>query len=77
MKRLLLCAALLLVGCEEVTTLEPLSPTTFEAVSQGTMLDLAASPGFADERGGGVFIDLAGRVVRVRGNGDRGVLEYR
>ena len=75
MKRLLLCAAFLLVGCEEVTTLEPLSPTTFEAVSQGTMLDLAASPGFADERGGGVFIDLAGRVVRVRGNGDRGVLE--
>ncbi|MDP2269357.1 MAG: hypothetical protein Q8N23_00215 [Archangium sp.] len=75
MIRLLLCAALLLVGCEEATTLEPLAPTTFDAVSQATMLDLAASPGFADERGGGVFIDLAGRVVRVRGNGDRGVLE--
>lgn len=75
MKRSLLCVALLVVGCEEVTTLEPLSPSSFDAVAQTTMLDLAASPGFADERGGGVFIDLAGRVVRVRANGERGVLE--
>lgn len=66
---------LLGVGCAEVTTLEPLSPSSFEVVSQGTMLDLSATPAFADERGGGVFIDLAGRVVRVRPNGERGVLE--
>jgi hypothetical protein len=76
MRRLLLpCVALLMVGCEEPTTLEPLSPASFDAVAQATMLDLSAAPGFADERGGGVFIDLAGRVVRVRANGERGVLE--
>lgn len=75
MIRRLLPVALLLVGCEEVTTLEPLSPSSFDAVAQATMLELSASPGFADERGGGVFIDLAGRVVRVRANGERGVLE--
>lgn len=75
MRPLLFGLALLAVGCEEVTTLEPLSPSSFDAVAQATMLDLSASPAFADERGGGVFIDLAGRVVRVRANGERGVLE--
>lgn len=64
-----------LFACEEVTTLEPLSPSSFDVVTQGTPLELAATPAFADERGGGVFVDLAGRVVRVRANGDRGVLE--
>lgn len=64
-----------LLGCEEVTTLEPLNPGAFDAVSQTTMLELSAAPAFADERGGGVFVDLAGRVVRVRANGDRGVIE--
>jgi len=67
--------AVLTAGCEELTTLEPLAPGSFDVVSQATMLELSATPGFADERGGGVFIDLAGRVVRVRGNGERGVLE--
>lgn len=65
----------LLVGCGEVTTIEPLSHSSFEAVAQATMLDLAPSPAFADERGGGVFIDLAGDVVRVRANAEQGVLE--
>ncbi|MFZ5441840.1 MAG: hypothetical protein ACOZQL_17685 [Myxococcota bacterium] len=71
------CAVLLLsfTGCDEGTTLEPLSPSSFDAVSQSTDLELSASPSFADERGGGVFVDLAGRVVRVRPNGTRGVLE--
>ncbi len=67
--------ALVTLGCEEGTTLEPLNPASFDAVSQATSLELSAAPSFADERGGGVFIDLAGRVVRVRTNGDRGVLE--
>ena len=62
----LLGLALLALGCEEASTLEPFSPSSFDAVSQTIMLDLSASPGFADERGGGVFIDLAGRVVRTR-----------
>jgi hypothetical protein len=64
-----------LFGCEEATTLEPLSPASFDVVTQPTALELSAAPSFADERGGGVFIDLAGGVVRVRPNGDRGVLE--
>jgi hypothetical protein len=73
--RPLLVLSLLAVGCQEATTLEPLSPSSFDAVAQATMLELSATPAFADERGGGVFIDLAGRVVRVRANGERGVLE--
>lgn len=62
-------------GCDEGTTLEPLSPSSFDAVTADTELELAASPSFGDERGGGVFVDLAGRVVRMRPNGSRGVLE--
>ncbi len=73
--RPLLVLVLVTLGCEEGTTLEPLSPTSFDVVSQETSLQLSASPAFADERGGGVFVDLAGRVVRVRPNGARGVLE--
>lgn len=75
MIRSVLFLSLLAMGCEEATTLEPLSPGAFDVVAQSTMLELSATPAFADERGGGVFIDLAGRVVRVRGNGERGVLE--
>ncbi|MFT3710767.1 MAG: hypothetical protein QM817_24345 [Archangium sp.] len=70
-----LLSLLVVCGCEEATTLEPLNPDSFDAVSQTTMLELSAAPAFADERGGGVFVDLAGRVVRVRANGDRGVIE--
>ncbi|MBL8909950.1 MAG: hypothetical protein JNM17_04510 [Archangium sp.] len=72
---LVLSVVLVLFGCEEVTTLEPLNPDSFDAVQLTTMLELSAAPAFADERGGGVFVDLAGRVVRVRPNGDRGVIE--
>jgi hypothetical protein len=75
LRPLLFLALVPLFGCEEVTTLEPLSPASFDALSQVTPLELSASPSFADERGGGVFVDLAGRVVRVRANGARGVLE--
>lgn len=71
----LLLAVLLAGGCEEAPGVEPLSPSSFEVVAQATALQLSAAPAFADERGGGVFIDLAGRVVRVRPNGERGVLE--
>jgi hypothetical protein len=72
----LLALALLSAGCEQAPSpLEPLATSAFDAVAQATMLDLSASPSFADERGGGVFVDLAGRVVRVRPNGERGVLE--
>lgn len=72
---LLLVPALLLMGCDESTLPQKLEVGSFDAVTQVTMLDLSAAPSFADERGGGVFVDLAGRVVRVRANGERGVLE--
>ena len=75
MKRSLLVLLAVVSACEEVTTLEPLNPASFDAVTQQTMLELSAAPAFADERGGGVFVDLAGRVVRVRANGMKGVLE--
>jgi hypothetical protein len=68
-------ALVALFGCEEATTLEPLSPSSFDVVAQPTALTLSAAPSFADERGGGVFVDLTGGVVRVRPNGERGVLE--
>ena len=54
---------------------EALIATPFEAVTVQSMLDLSATPSFADERGGGTFIDLAGRVVRVRSDGTKGLLE--
>ncbi len=72
---LLLFPALLATGCDESTLPQPLTVDSFDAVTQVTMLDLSATPSFGDERGGGVFVDLAGRVVRVRANGERGVLE--
>lgn len=75
LRPLLLLLALGAMACDEVSTPEPLAPESFEPVTLGTDLDLSAAPSFADERGGGIFIDLAGRVVRVRPNGERGVLE--
>lgn len=71
----LLLVPLLLAGCDESTLPQPLVVESFDAVTQVTTLDLSAGPSFADERGGGVFVDLAGRVVRVRANSQRGVLE--
>lgn len=73
--RSLLLLALLAMGCEETFVPEPLAPEAFEPVLQTLSLQLSAAPAFGDERGGGIFVDLAGRVVRVRPNGHRGVLE--
>ncbi len=73
--RPLLLLALVATACDEGPTSEPLAADTFTPVTQATSLQLSATPSFADERGGGIFVDLAGRVVRVRPNGERGVLE--
>lgn len=73
--RPLFLLALVATACDEGTSSEPLVADSFEPVTLTTSLDLSAAPSFADERGGGIFIDLAGRVVRVRPNGERGVLE--
>lgn len=54
---------------------ETLVPSPFDSVVTESTLALAATPSFADERGGGIFVDLAGRVVRLRSNGSQGVIE--
>ncbi len=62
-------------GCDETLSPQPLDALSFTAAVAPFTQQFAASPSFADERGGGVFIDLAGRVARVRSNGNRAVLE--
>ncbi len=70
------CAtAALVLSCNQGQVSEALVAKPFDAVKVSTSLELSATPAFADERGGGVFIDLAGRVVRVRQDGTRGLLE--
>ena len=54
---------------------EAIVATPFDSVRTDAALELSATPAFADERGGGIFIDLAGRVVRVRSDGAKGLLE--
>ncbi|MEW6433306.1 MAG: hypothetical protein AB1730_17520 [Myxococcota bacterium] len=54
---------------------ETLVPRPFDGVLTESRLALSATPSFADERGGGIFVDLAGRVVRMRSNGSQGVIE--
>jgi hypothetical protein len=53
---------------------ETLAPRAVDVITFPTALPLAAAPSFADERGGGLFVGLAGQVVRVRGNGTQGEL---
>jgi hypothetical protein len=63
-----------LAACGGVIT-ETLSPAPVDVTTIASMVDLAATPAFADERGGGLFVDLAGRVVRLRLDGTRAALE--
>lgn len=61
-------------GCGGTIT-ETLTAAPVDVTTVASMVDVAATPAFADERGGGLFIDLAGRVVRLRGDGTRAALE--
>ncbi|MDX2014106.1 MAG: hypothetical protein SFW67_28165 [Myxococcaceae bacterium] len=63
-----------LAACGGVIT-ETLTAAPVDVTTIASMVDLAATPAFADERGGGLFIDLAGRVVRLRVDGTRAALE--
>lgn len=54
---------------------ETLVPTPFDATSITTPMALQAAPSFADERGGGVFLDVSGRAVRVRIDGSAYLIE--
>lgn len=60
-------------ACGGVVT-EVLSAAPEDVTSIASAIDLAATPAFADERGGGFFIDLAGRVVRLRSDGTQATL---
>lgn len=48
---------------------ETLVPTPFDVTTVSTAMALQAAPSFADERGGGVFLDVSGRAIRVRIDG--------
>lgn len=74
MHRLVVVTAALVLGCGGVIT-ESLSAAPVNVSSIASAVDVSASPAFADERGGGLFIDLAGRVVRLRLDGTRAALE--
>lgn len=67
---LALCAA-----CGGGTITETLNPTAFDALTVEAPLPLQAAPSFADERGGGIFIEPSGKVVRLRVDGTVGRLE--
>jgi hypothetical protein len=47
----------------------------FDAVTIDAPVALSTSPGFADERGGGIFVDPVGAVVRLRADGTVARLE--
>jgi hypothetical protein len=63
-----------LVACDAGVS-NTLNPEPFDAQLATSALPLSAVPSFADERGGGVFIDLAGRAVRLRYDGAQGLLQ--
>jgi hypothetical protein len=73
-KRALLGVALC-AGCGGGTVSETLNPTSFDALKVEAPVALQAAPSFADERGGGVFIDPTGKVVRLRADGTVGRIE--
>ena len=64
-----LALALAFCACNGGSVSETLFPTDFTATTQSAQAPLAAMPGFADERGGGVFIAPDGGVARVRIDG--------
>lgn len=72
--RLLVSMVLLCTACGGVIT-ETLSSIPFDVGAVSSQVNVSATPAFADERGGGLFIDLAGRVVRLRADGTRAPLE--
>jgi mono/diheme cytochrome c family protein len=53
----------------------PIEPKPLELELAEVELSLAATPGFADERGGGIFLDAQGALVRLRADGTKGRLE--
>lgn len=80
LRRAALAAAVLCVACgAEISSglgaTEFDVSTTLAVAGDATPLALAASQAFGDERGGGVFVDVAGRAVRLRIDGTLSRLE--
>jgi hypothetical protein len=73
--RLLLSCALVWIGCTGTIGETLLDPATYTPEVAEAQQALAATAGFADERGGGVFLDVEGRVVRLRLDGSLARIE--
>jgi hypothetical protein len=68
-------AGVALCACTSGTVSEVLSPVPFQVTVVSKPSTLIDAPGFADQRGGGVFVDTLGRAVRVRSDGSTQPLE--
>lgn len=73
--RMLLWTALSCFGCTGTIGDTLLEPATYTPELGEAQQALAPATGFADERGGGVFIDAEGRVVRLRLDGSLARIE--
>ncbi|QSQ20252.1 hypothetical protein JY651_34015 [Pyxidicoccus parkwayensis] len=71
----LLLAALLGACAEDSLPLDRPKPTAFHPVEVPAKAELASTPGFADQAGGGVFATASGSLVRLRLDGSLGALE--
>jgi hypothetical protein len=69
-----LLAGTLLGGCTSGKVGEALLPEPITVTVEAAPQALSATASFADERGGGLFIDLAGRTLRLRDDGSEGAL---
>ncbi|WP_163990387.1 hypothetical protein [Pyxidicoccus caerfyrddinensis] len=72
---LLLAAALLSACGEDSLPLDRPKPTPFRPAEVPAKAELASTPGFADQAGGGVFASASGSLVRLRLDGSLGALE--
>jgi hypothetical protein len=72
----LLLAAVLSGACgEDSLPLDRPRPTAFRPTEVPARVELASTPGFADQSGGGIFASASGGLVRLRLDGSRGALE--
>jgi hypothetical protein len=75
MLRAFLCLLLFVAACVGDIGERPLDAVAFDAQLIESPVALSTTPGFADERGGGIFADAEGHAVRLRLDGNKGALE--
>ncbi|MBX7114167.1 MAG: hypothetical protein K1X64_07505 [Myxococcaceae bacterium] len=71
---LFLLTGLGLCACGTGVVSEAISPTPFEASVLLSSSAISSAPGFADQRGGGIFAGTAGQGVRLRADGSQAPL---